>query len=249
MRTRSFVALAASLALVLEGFFAAPAFATTTTITSSTQPIVAWSESTTGSITLVPNYTANAVTNPSGFATVVGAGGSAAYSGYGTGSGNGESCTASVSQSGNFINFGVVYAPIGTNRTVCDYQNAMLAIVTTNDTNGWTLTQQLQIAPSTDFILCAAFPQVQVVKTLPLVTSSYTYSSAAINETGCTGTGQETLGSGDLTPGLNTLIPNPNATGTTTGTFYQGEDALLIISGTPATTTYTVTMNVTLTLN
>jgi len=249
MRTRSFVAAAtASLALVLQGLFAEPAFASTTTVTSSTQPIVAWSESTTGSLTLVPNYTANGVTNPSGFGSVVAATTTNAYSGYL----GGESCSMSVAQSGTFINYGLVYAPIGTARTVCDYQNAMLAIVTTNDTNGWTVTQQLQIAPSSDFILCATFPQVQVVKTLPLTTSSYTGASAAINETSCSGGGQETLGFADLTPGLNTLIPNPNATGTTTGTFYQGEDVILIISNNPsppATTTYSVTMNVTLTLN
>jgi len=247
MRIRSFAAAAAaaaaSLALLLEGLFAAPAFATTTTLTASTQPIVAWSESTTGSLTLVPNYTANAVTNPSGLGTIIAAS-SPGYSGN-----SGEACTASFAQSGNFINYGVVYNPITPAVTACDYQNAMLAIVTTNDTNGWTVTQQLQIAPSSNIILCAVFPQVQVVKTLPLTTSSFIGTSPAINESSCTGTGQETLGNTNNTPGVNTLIPTPNATGTATGTFYQGEDVLLLITGAIATTSYTVTMNVTLTLN
>jgi hypothetical protein len=247
MRTRSFAAAAASLALVLEGLFAAPAFATTTTVTAATQPIVAWSESTTGSITLVPNYTANAVTNPSGIGSIVSATGSATY--MGNAANGGLSCTASFAQSGNFINYGVVFSPITGKTSACDYQNAMLAIVTTNDTNGWTLTQQLQIAPSDGFALCAVFPQVQVVKTLPLTTSSFTGTSAAINETTCSGTGQEVLGSGSNTPGVNTLIPNPNATGTTTGTFYQGEDVLLLVTAQVVPTSYSVTMNVTLTLN
>jgi hypothetical protein len=251
MKTRSLVA--ASLALLFGCSLLAPASATTTTIVGSANPIVAWSESTTGSITLVPNYTANAVTNPSGFGTIV----SATNAGYMGGSPYFETCSGSVAQSGTFINYGVVYAPISTNITSCDYQNALLAIVTTNDTNGWTVTQQLQIAPSTGFTLCALNEQGYVTKTLPLTVSALTSTSTEINEsvspTPCAGSHsgftQEVIGSQNNTPGNNTLIPYPNATATTTGTFYAGEDMLLEINGTVAATSYTVTMNVTLTLN
>jgi len=245
MNLRSSVAAAASLALVLTSLFAVPASATTTTVTASTQPIVAWSESVTGSITLVPNYTANAVTNTNN-ATIVGATGSTTYSGGNAGY---PECTSSVPQSGTYIYFGIVYLPFTGKYSNCDYQNAMLAIVTTNDTSGWTLTQQLQIAPSTGFTLCAVFPQSTLTKTLPLTTSNITGTSPSINETSCSGSGQQTLGSGDTTPSVNTLIPNNNSTGTESGTFYQGEDVLLIVSPGVATTTYTDVMNVTLTLN
>jgi len=249
MRKRSFAAAAASLALMLECFFAAPAFAATTTVTASTQPIVAWSETTTGSLTLVPNYTANAVTNPTGIATIV-AGSANGYSG----NGGGESCNSTISQSGTFINFGIVYLPISPNITACDYQNAMLAIVTTNDSNGWKVQQQLQIAPSSNFILCAVFPQAAVTQTLPLTTSNVTgglnttQPGLNIDESTCAGSGQETLGNNNYSPGLNTLIPTTSSTGTQT--YYQGEDVLLLVTAsTVAVTSYSVTMNVTLTLN
>jgi hypothetical protein len=245
MNLRSSAAAAASIALALTSLFAVPASASTTTVTASTQPIVAWSESVTGSITLVPNYTANAVSSSSN-ASIVAASGSTTYS---AGNAGHPSCTASVPQSSNYIYFGIVYLPIGAAYTNCDYQNAMLAIVTTNDTSGWTLTQQLQIAPSNGFTLCAVFPQSTLTKTLPLTTSNITGTSASINETSCSGSGQQTLGSNDNTPVLNTLIPNNNSTGTESGTFYQGEDVLLIVNGVVATTTYTDVMNVTLTLN
>jgi hypothetical protein len=245
---RSFAIAVASAALVFGCLFAAPASATTTTVTAATQPIVAWSQTTTGSLTLVPNYTANGVTNPTGIATIV----SGTANGYsGSVAAGGESCNPTISQSGTFINFGIVYEPIGSNVTACDYQNALLAIVTTNDTN-WTVTQQLQIATSTYFTLCALFPQASVQTSLPLTTSNITGGANSnlkynIDESACytTGYAQEPIGTQNVTPTAQTLIPYQGAA----GTFYQGEDVLLLVTGPATPTSYSVTMNVTLTLN
>jgi hypothetical protein len=240
MMKRSLVT--ASLALLLGCALLGHASASTTTITGNTNPIVAWSQSVSGTLTLIPNYTALGVTNGSGFGTII----PATNAGY-SGNAN-QSCTPSVAQTGNVINYGLVYLPLGANYTVCDYKNALLTEVVTNDTTGWNVTQQLALAPSNGFRLCSIANGGGLTTVIPLTLSTQTSASAAINEQNCTGA-QQTLGADNTTPALNTLIPTQSGAGAS-GTFYSGEDVLLIVEPVGVTTTtYSVTMNVTLTLN
>jgi hypothetical protein len=235
---------AATFALLIGGVSLVPASASTTTVTASTQPIVAWSESVTGTLQLNPNYQSTTVlatngqTNPSGVGSVI-AGTTPAT----TYSQSPNNCQTNPTQTSNIINFGAVSLPYSGFTTACDYKNALAIEVTTNDTTGWSVTQQLQIAVGTGFILCA-IPNGALTASGTAVPAS-TATATTASETTC-GSGQQTLGNANATPPVNTII----ATQTNkSGTFYQGEDAELIVSGTPATTSYSVQMNVTLTLN
>jgi hypothetical protein len=244
MRLRSLAA--ATVALLIGSASLAPARAATTTVTAGTQPIVAWSESVTGTLQLNPNYVSsaniatNGQTNSSGIGTVVAGTNGAQYT---TAPNN---CQTNPAQSSNIINFGNVSLPYssGTTTTACQYENALAIEVTTNDTTGWSVTQQLTIAVGSGFILCAIPNGSLTASGTPVPASSATATTAS--ETTCGGS-QETLGNANATPPLNTII----ATQTNkSGTFYQGEDAELIVtSATVATTSYSVQMNVTLTLN
>jgi hypothetical protein len=240
MRLRSLAA--AAFALLIGSASLSPASAATTTVTASTQPIVEWSASVTGTLQLNPNYVSsgsiatNGQTNSSGIGTVVAALGS----GY---SPAGNNCQSNPTQTSNIINFGNVSLPIGSNVTACDYKNALAIEVTTNDTTGWSVTQQLTIAIGSDFILCAIPNGSLTASGTAVPTSSATSTTA--EETSC-GSGQETLGNNNATPPLNQIITTQT---NKSGTYFQGEDAELLVSGTPATTSYSVQMNVTLTLN
>ncbi len=220
-----------------------PAVASTT-ISGSANPIVSWNAATTGTISLYPNY------NPSTGQTLVSGVGSvvaATNAGF-TGT---TGCTSAPTQTSNIINYSDVSVPTGTNTTACDYKNALSIGITTNDTVGWNVTQQLQLAPGNGFTLCA-LPNGSLYTGTPsagspMTASAITGTSAAINETTCSGSGQETLGTNSTTPALNTII----ATQTNkSGTYYQGEDVLLLLTSTTiAIGTYSATMTVTLTLN
>jgi len=237
---RSFVAFTAL--VIIACAVAVPASANTTTVTGSVNPIVEWNAATTGTLNLYPNYVASTgVTNGSGIGSVV----AATNAGYTGASG----CTAAPAQTSNIIDFMNVSVPTGTNTTACDYQNALSINVSTNDTTGWNVTQNLQLAPGAGFTLCAILNGSLYSGTpraaAPMGASSATGSSASINETSCAGS-QETLGKNNTTPTTVTPITNQ----TTAGTFFQGEDVLLLLTSTTISVgSYTANMTVTLTLN
>jgi len=234
--------LIASLALLMMSALIVPVSASTT-ISGSANPIVEWGAATTGTLLLNPNYSpSTGQTLGSGIGSVV----AATNAGF-TGT---PGCTSAPAQTSNVINYSQVEAPAGTNTTACDYKNALAIEVQTNDAVGWNVTQQLQLAPGTGFTLCALPNGSLFVGTptagAPMPSSAIAGGSAAINETTCAGSGQETLGTNSTTPALGQIIANQ----TTTGTFYQGEDVLLLLtSSTIAIATYSATMTVTLTLN
>jgi hypothetical protein len=240
MSFRSLIAV-----LVLFAFGATTVAAgASTTVNGSANPIVSWNASTTGTLYLYPNYNpSTGQTNVSGIGTVV----AATNAGY-TGAGG---CTSAPTQTSNIINYSNVSVPTGTNVTACDYKNALSIGVQTNDAVGWNVTQQLQLAPGTGFTLCA-LPNGSLYSGTPsagspMPSSSITGASAAINEGSCSGSGQQTLGTNSTTPALNTIIATQTSA---TGTYYQGEDVLLLLTATTiAIGTYSATMTVTLTLN
>jgi hypothetical protein len=239
MNMRSCIAVLVCVSLLA---FANVASASTTVIGSAT-PIVQWNASTTGTLQLNPNYNpASGQTLASGIGSVV----AATNAGF-TGT---TGCTSAPAQTSNIVNYANVSAPTGVNTTACDYKNALAIGVVTNDTTGWNVTQQLQIAPGNGFTLCALpngtlFTGTPTAGT-PMTASSIIATSAAINETTCAGGGQETLGTNSVTPPLNTII----TTRTTAGTFFQGEDVLLLLTSNTLTIgNYSATMTVTLTLN
>jgi hypothetical protein len=211
---------------------------TTTTVTAGTNPIVMWNAQTTGTLTLFPNYVASTgMTNSSGTGSVV----TATNSGF-----TGGGCTASPAQTSNIIDFSRVIPPTAGNTTACDYQNALSIEITTNDTNGFTLSEELGLAPGTGFTLCSLPNDTTFVKStaLPLGASTATSTSASINETSCAGANQVTLGSGNTTP----TATSGSQTGS--GTYFIGQDVLLLItSSTVALQSYSATLTVTLTLN
>jgi hypothetical protein len=236
-------ALVVALTLIVVGAFANPACASTTVL-GSANPIVVWNASTTGTLTLHPNYNpASGSSLASGIGSVVAAT-NAAFTGT-------LGCTSSPAQSSNVIDFSSVSAPTGTNTTACDYKNALAIGVQTNDSTGWNVTQQLQLAPGNGFTLCALPNGTLYTGTpsvgLPMPSSAITGASAAINETSCAGSGQQTLGTNSTTPALNTIIATQTSA---TGQFYQGEDVLLLLTSNSLTIgSYSATMTVTLTLN
>lgn len=215
-----------------------------TTVNASTTPIVSWNASTTGSITLYPNYSASTGQTNGSVGSVVAASGA----GY-----NGAGCTTAPAQSSNFIDYSIV-APSTTLVTTCDYKNALSIGVTVNSsgTPSWTVSEQLTLAPGTGFTLCSLLnggtTGTAAFTALP-TGSGITGSSTAINESSCsTATNnQYTLGVGSTTPSAINLTPTAK---TTTGTAYTGQDILLLIAaGTYTTGSYSTTLNVTLTLN
>jgi hypothetical protein len=239
MNMRSCIATVVSVSLLA---FANAALASTTVV-GSAAPIVQWNASTTGTLQLNPNYNpASGQTLASGIGSVV----AATTAGF-TGT---TGCTAAPAQTSNVVNYSNVGVPTGTNTTACDYKNALAIGVVTNDTTGWNVTQQLQLAPGNGFTLCALPNGTLFTGTptagSPMTASAITGAAAAINETTCSGGGQQTLGTNSVTPALNTII----TTRTTAGTFFQGEDVLLLLtSNTLAIGNYSATMTVTLTLN
>ncbi|HTW83972.1 MAG TPA: hypothetical protein VMD91_07905 [Candidatus Sulfotelmatobacter sp.] len=222
---------------------ARPAAATTTTVYGSGNPIVEWNQATTGTLNLYPNYsTTTGQTNVSGIGSIVAAS-NAAFTG-------GAGCTASPAQTSNIIDFSDVYAPAAGKTTGCDYKNALSIGVTTNDTNGWNVTELLQLGPGAGIYLCGIPNGTMYTGTpsaaSPMTGSSATTTSASINETTCAGTGQLTIGAGSATPTAQTII----ATNTGSGTFYMGQDVLMLLTNTTyASGAYSDTMTVTLTMN
>lgn len=210
-------------------------------MSAPTNPIVTWNATLTGSVNLYPNYDpTTGVSKSTGVGSVV----AAANTGF-TGS---TGCTAAPAQSGTTIDFSNVLPPASGKTTACDYQNALSIGVTTNDTNGWSVAEQVSLAPGTGFTLCGikngAFVSTPSTGT-PMGASTATTTSTSINETAC-GTGQLTLGSGNTTPTSQSV----SSSSTSVGTYYLGQDVLLLLAyGTYTPGSYTSTMTVTLTLN
>jgi hypothetical protein len=198
-----------------------------------------WNAQATGTLTLFPNYVATTgMTNPSGIGSVV----AAANAGF-TGA---IGCTAAPTQTSNIVNFATVSAPATGNTTACDYKNALSIEVSSNDPNGFTVSEQLGIAPGTGFVLCG-LPNGPLVGTpstsSPMGASTATSTSTSINETSCSGSGQITLGSGNTTPASTSVSSS------STGTFFEGQDVLLLVAPGVAIGTYSSTLTVTLTIN
>jgi hypothetical protein len=239
MLPRRLVGAVAALALVAS---AAPAFASTT-VTGTANPIVEWNQASTGTLNLYPNYvTTTGQTNVSGIGSIV-AGSNSNFTG-------GAGCTAAPAQTSNIINYSNIYAPVSGYTTACDYKNALSVGVTTNDTNGWNVTEILQLGPGAGIYLCGILNGSMYTGTpssgSPMTGSSATTTSASINETSCSGGGQLTIGAASATPTSQTII----ATNTNSGTFYQGMDVVMLLTNTTYTSgSYSDTMTVTLTLN
>jgi hypothetical protein len=220
-----------------------PAGATTTTVTGSTTPIVEWGQATTGTLNLYPNYSATTgQTNVSGIGAIVAA--------SNTNFTGGAGCTAAPAQTANVIDFSDIYAPVAGKTTGCDYKNALSVGVNTNDTNGWNVTELLQLGPGAGVYLCGILNGSLYTGTpssgSPMSSSAATTTSASINETSCSGTGQLGIGLASATPTSQTII----ATNTGSGQFYMGMDVLLLLTNTTyASGAYTDSMTVTLTMN
>jgi hypothetical protein len=211
-------------------------------VTSGVNPIVKWNASTTATLNLYPNYkTTTGQTNGSGVASII----AATNSGY-TGT---AGCTSAPTQSGTTDDFSSVEKPTGTNTTACDYQDALSVGVTTNSTN-WNVTEEMQSGPGTGFTLCGLINGTLYSGTpsagSPMTGSTITGTSAAINETSCSGSGQLTLATGNSTPTSQTLV----ATQAVAGTYYIGQDVLLLVtSSTVSIASYSDILTVTLTFN
>lgn len=239
-----FARLAATLAALAAFACAGAAASASTTITGNVNPIVKWNTQITGTLNLAPNYDpTTGATKATGIGAV-----QAATNALFTGT---PGCTPAPAQSGILIDFSNVQLPTAGNTTACDYKNALAIGVTTNDTTGWNVTEQLNLVPGTGITLCS-LPNGTLFAGTPTAgspmpaTAVAAGSAAAINETSCAGGGQLTLGTGSGSPTAQTIVPTQVAS----GTFYRGQDVLLLLtSSTLPSGTYSTTLTVTLTLN
>jgi hypothetical protein len=160
----------------------------------------------------------------------------------------GASCTAAGagSEAAGTVNFGAIAPPSGgAANSACQYKNAINAVVTTNDTAGWSITEALSAAMPAGYALCA-IPNGFTWGAAAGATMSATSSAAAnaVNPTGANACG---AGSNGITTTAATAMTNPNAFSAPAANV--GEDFELLVpplatvGANTATVVYTLVLN------
>lgn len=124
----------------------------------------------------------------------------------------GASCTAAGagSEVAGTVNFGSIAPPSsGTANSACQYKNAINAVVTTNDSNGWSITEALSAALGAGYGLCA-------------IANGFTWGAAA----GATMSATQSAATNAIAPsGTNTCAAGANALSTTAATAMTNANA------------------------